>query len=194
MVLNKYRTNVDGILTFISKPFLKLSPNSITGISLIFAAFAGIFYYLNFLILSFICIIFSALLDAIDGKVARMRGISSKKGDFLDHAVDRYADTFIMLGIIFSSYATLWIGVFALVGVYLTSYLGTQAQAIGVGRFYGGILGRADRLVILMILPVVQIIWWGYYFSVTDWVLIIFSVLGNITAVQRFYSIWKSLS
>jgi CDP-diacylglycerol--glycerol-3-phosphate 3-phosphatidyltransferase/archaetidylinositol phosphate synthase len=44
-----------------------------------------------------------------------------------------------------------WIGVAAVVGTLLTSYLGVQAQAVGVGRYYGGILGRADRLVIIML-------------------------------------------
>ncbi len=194
MVLNKYRENVDFIITAISKPFIKMDPNTITGISLVIAFLAGLSYYFDFLILSFLLILLSAMLDAIDGKVARLRGISSKKGDFLDHAVDRFADTFILLGIMFSPYATLWIGVFALIGVYLTSYLGTQAQAIGLKRMYGGILGRADRLVILMILPIVQFFWWGYYFSVTDWVLILFAVLGSITVAQRFVWIWRALS
>ena len=194
MVLNNYRAKVDGVLTAISMPFMRLSPNSITTISLLIAILAGLSYYFNLLILAFLLIVFSAILDAVDGKVARMRKIASKKGDFLDHAVDRYADTAILLGIMFSQYATLWIGVFALVGVYLTSYIGTQAQAIGLHRIYGGILGRADRLAILMLLPIVQLLWWGYYFSVTDWVLITFAVLGNITALQRFYYVWKALS
>ncbi len=39
------------------------------------------------------------------------------------------------------------IGVFALTGVLMASYLGTQAQAVGVGRYYGGLLGRSDRSV-----------------------------------------------
>ncbi len=194
MVLNDYRSKVDGVLTAISKPFARLHPNTITAISLGIAVLASLSYYLNYLLLAFVFIFLSALLDAVDGKVARMRNLASRRGDFLDHAVDRYADTIILLGIIFSPYATLWIGVFALVGVYLTSYMGTQAQAIGLGRIYGGILGRADRLVILMILPIVQYLWWGYYFSVTDWVLIAFAVLGNITALQRFHSAWKALS
>ncbi len=194
MVLNNYRSKVDGVLTAISMPFMRMNPNSITAISLLIAILAGLSYYFNLLILAFLLIVFSAILDAVDGKVARMRKIASKKGDFLDHAVDRYADTAILLGIMFSPYATLWIGVFALVGVYLTSYIGTQAQAIGLHRIYGGILGRADRLVILMLLPIVQFFWWGYYFSVTDWVLITFAVLGNITALQRFYFVWKALS
>ncbi len=193
MVLNDYRKNVDGLLTAISRPFMRLNPNTITAISLLIAFLAAVSYYYTYLILAFLFILISALFDAIDGKVARLRKIASKKGDFLDHAVDRYADTVILLGIMFSPYATLWIGVFALVGVYLTSYIGTQAQAIGLGRIYGGILGRADRLVILMVLPLVQAFWWGYYFSVTDWVLIIFAILGNITAIQRFYSAWKAI-
>jgi len=193
MVLNDYRKNVDGLLKAISRPFIRLNPNTITAISLLIAILAAISYYYTYLILAFLFILISALLDAIDGKVARIRKIASKKGDFLDHAVDRYADTVILLGIMFSPYATLWIGVFALVGVYLTSYMGTQAQAIGLGRIYGGILGRADRLVILMILPLVQAFWWGCYFSITDWVLIIFAILGNITAIQRFYSAWKAI-
>ncbi len=194
MVLNKYRGNVDSVLTAISKPFVKMNPNTITAISLLIALLAGLSYYFDFLLLSFVFILFSAMLDAIDGKVARLRKIASKKGDFLDHAIDRFADTFILLGVMFSQYATLWIGVFALVSVYLTSYLGTQAQAIGLKRIYGGILGRADRLVILMLLPIVQFFWWGYYFSVTDWVLILFAVLGGITVVQRFAAIWRALS
>ncbi len=194
MVLNNYRARVDGILTSLSRPFMRLHPNTITLISLVIAFFASLSYYLSWLFLSFIFIFISALLDAIDGKVARMRNLASKKGDFLDHAIDRYADTIILLGIIFSPYATMWIGIFALVGVYMTSYMGTQAQALGLGRIYGGILGRADRLVILMLLPILQFFWWGYYLSVTDWVLLIFAILGNITALQRFYSAWKMLS
>ena len=194
MVLNNYRNNVDFLLTAISKPFKKINPNMITAISLLIAGLAGICYYLNFLPGSFVFMLLAALLDAIDGKVARMRGLASKKGDFLDHTVDRYADSFILLGIMFSSYATLWIGIFSLIGVYMTSYLGTQAQALGLGRIYGGLLGRADRLVILMLLALVQPFWWGFYFSLTDWVLIVFAVLGNITAVQRFVSAWHALS
>ena len=194
MVLNRYRKNVDAILTKISKPFMNIHPNTITLISFLLAFFAGLFYFLDYLLISFLFIVLSSLMDAVDGKVARMRNLASKKGDFLDHTMDRYSDTAILLGIIFSKYATMWIGIFAITGVFLTSYMGTQAQAVGLKRIYGGILGRADRLIILMILPIVQFFWWGYIFSITDWVLIIFAVLGHTTAIQRFISSWKILS
>jgi archaetidylinositol phosphate synthase len=198
MVLNKYRKNVDSLLTAISRPFMNMSPNTITLISLFISFLAGLFYYLTyitsyFLFISLIFLILASLMDAIDGKVARMRGISSKRGDFLDHLVDRYADMMIIIGISLSPYSNPLIGIFALSGVFITSYVGTQAQAVGVGRIYGGILGRADRLVILMVLPIIQFFWWGYYFSVSSWVLILFAILGHITAIQRIFYAWKSI-
>ena len=194
MVLNKYRKNVDSLLNSLAGPFMGLNPNTLTYLSLLFAFIGGILFYFDFLIFSFLSILLSSLMDALDGKVARLRKIESKKGDFLDHMIDRYADTFILLGIIFSKYCVIWIGIFALVGVLLTSYMGTQAQALGIGRMYGGILGRADRMIILIFLPLIQFFWWGYIFSITVWVMIIFAILGNITAVQRAFYIWKHLS
>ncbi|ADD09036.1 CDP-alcohol phosphatidyltransferase family protein [Candidatus Aciduliprofundum boonei] len=198
MVLNKYRKNVDSLLTSLSKPFMKMHPNTITLISLFISFLAAISYYLthisSYFLFAFLAfLILASLMDAIDGKVARLRGISSNRGDFLDHLIDRYADMIIIIGISLSPYSTPLIGLFALSGVFMTSYVGTQAQAVGVGRIYGGILGRADRLVILMLLPIIQFFWWGYYFSISSWILILFAVLGHITAIQRILSAWKSI-
>ena len=55
-------------------------------------------------------LVLSALFDAIDGKVARLRNMSSKRGDLMDHVLDRYSDTLIMLGFIFSVHAQVWVG------------------------------------------------------------------------------------
>jgi len=198
MVLNKYRSAVDGILTKLAKPFMRVHPNTITLVSLFFAFLAGFSFYLtyitpSFLFLAFASIIIAALLDAIDGKVARIKHISSPRGDFLDHLVDRYADMLIIIGIGFSIYSTPLFALLALSGVFVTSYVGTQAQAVGLKRLYGGLMGRADRLVILIILPILQFFWWGYYFSVSTWVLILFAVLGHFTAIQRTFYAWKAI-
>ncbi len=198
MVLNRYRGKVDSLLSAMARPFIRLHPNTLTLLSLLLAFLAGVSYYMTrshafYLFLAFLFTLLSALLDALDGKVARMRKIASRKGDFLDHLVDRYADTALILGISLSAYSSPLIGLFALTGVYLTSYVGTQAQAVGLRRIYGGILGRADRLVILIFLPLVQYFWWGYYFSISSWVLIFFAVLGHITAIQRIVSAWRAI-
>jgi archaetidylinositol phosphate synthase len=97
-------------------------------------------------------------------------------------------------GLALSSWSRPSIGLLAIIGVLLTSYMGTQSQAIGYKREYSGLLGRADRLVLLMIFPIVQHIALRYYLqlpwetTVLEWVLIYFAVIGNITAIQRFYS------
>jgi archaetidylinositol phosphate synthase len=69
-------------------------------------------------------------------------------GDLLDHVLDRYADVLVVAGLTVGvgRYA-LWFA--AVTGVLLMSYLGTQIQAVGLGRAYGGALGRADRLALV---------------------------------------------
>ncbi len=197
MVLDKYRRDVDSIVEKISKPFLGLNPNTLSFISLIFAVFAGISLYLGnfYLIFASIFIIINSLLDAIDGKVARISGRASRRGDFLDHLIDRYADTFIVLGFTFSSYVHWYFGIFALTGIFFTSYAGTQAQAVLGKRDYGGILGRADRMVIFIFLPLLQyfILYRFYELSISDIFLIMIGILGHITAIQRSFRVWRML-
>ncbi|KPV47213.1 hypothetical protein SE19_02030, partial [Acidiplasma aeolicum] len=202
MVLDSYRSKADKILVPLSKKFLMLNPNTISVSSLIFAAFAGIFYYLSFfskyiLFLSFIFLIFSALFDALDGKIARLKNIASKKGDLIDHVFDRYSDIFIVLGMSFSIFGNIYLGLFAILGILLTSYMGTQSQALGLKRDYSGIAGRADRLVLMMIFTLIQIFVTGHFdvynikLYVTGILLIWFGIAGNINAITRFFDIYK---
>lgn len=201
MVLDSYRSKVDGTLTRISSPFVRMNPNSISLISLFLAALAGISYFIGtyFLILSFIFIALSSLFDALDGKVARIRNLQSKKGDLVDHVFDRYSDIFIMLGMVFSAYGDLKIGIVAIIGIMLTSYMGTQSQALGLGRNYSGILGRADRLVFMLVFTLIQffipgsVMFSGLRFTVTVILLIWFAIAGNYTAVKRFMDAYRSI-
>ena len=178
-----------------------MNPNVISILSLIFAAMAGIFYYLShyFLLLAFVLIILSALFDALDGKVARLKNISSKKGDMLDHVFDRYSDIFIVLGMTFSIYGNVYFGLFAIVGILLTSYMGTQSQALGLKRNYSGIAGRADRLILIIIFSLLQFfitlhfVVYSIDIYATGILLIWFGFAGNINAITRFFDMYKNL-
>src|SRR3989449_4213102 len=96
------------------------------------------------------------------------------------------------------------IGPCALLGVLLTSYMGPQPHAVGQGRRYAGLLGRADRLVLLFLGGLLQLIVspagkvvWGIApvaFQPLEWVLVLFAVLGNLTAVQRGGSTLRGFS
>jgi len=183
----------------------RINPNHISVASLVFAVLAGVFFTWepeSFLLLAAAMVAMNGLLDALDGKVARLAAKESKRGDFVDHVIDRYADVFILVGVAFSPYCPLSVGLFAIVGVMLASYMGTQAQALGLSREYRGILGRADRLVLLIVIPVAQYALmvadaslamdlFGY--SVIGWMMIYFGLAGNATAIQRVHKIWKSL-
>jgi len=153
--------------------------------------------------LASVLVLLSGYLDALDGKVARLTGKSSRKGDFIDHVLDRYSDVLLIGAIAVSSWCSPYLGLVAMVGVLLTSYMGTQAQAVGAGRRYAGLLGRADRMVLLIAAPMVQWLMMlggvssigilSYHLSIFDLVMIWFAVVGNLTAVQRAYSTYRSL-
>lgn len=173
----------------------RLTPNFFTLAALAASAAAGILFYLRMEFWGVLAVALNAFCDAMDGAVAREMKCQSKRGDFLDHAVDRYADIFIITGIFAGGLVAWQIGVFALTGVLMSSYLGTQAQAVGVGRYYGGLLGRADRLVMIMVVGIVDLLvplsFMGL--SLLGWMLVLFGVFGHITALQRFAYVWRKV-
>ncbi len=210
MVLDSKRKRADFILEPAARAFIKVDPNTISFISLILAGLAGALIYLAYdhytallLPLAAVVILVSGFLDALDGKVARLTGKAGRKGDFIDHVIDRYADVLMIGAVAFSAWCNPYLGMLALIGVLLTSYMGTQAQAVGAGRHYAGLLGRADRLVLMVAACVAQ---WALYlfgivwidlsfvsFTVFELMMLWFAVVGNLTAVQRAYSTWKFL-
>ncbi len=195
----------DKFLDPVAKRF-DLNPNVLTWMAFVFAVIAGILLYLGdiwFLPVAALCIFLNAFLDALDGKVAKLKNKETVRGDFLDHVLDRYADIFILGGIMLGPLCDPIIGLLGLLGVLLASYMGTQAQALGVTRDYHGILGRADRLVILTLAPIIMFFMIlggvnqfglaGYEFTFFEYVMLYFAIAGNITAVQRAAKTWKKI-
>ena len=202
MVLDKSRVRVDPFLTMIAKQFTEINPDFLTWFALLFSIIAGCFFYLSspanelqnfFLFFAALFVLLNGLFDAIDGKVAKLTNKATVRGDFLDHALDRYADVFMVGALALSPWCRSPIGLLAIIGVLLTSYMGTQAQAIGYKRDYSGLLGRADRLTLLIIFPIIQHIALGsslqlpWNITILELVMVYFAVVGNITAIQRFY-------
>jgi len=204
MVLDRYRGIADVFLVPVARRLIRVNPNMVSWIAFLAAAASGLGFYLGgpwFLGLALLFLLVNSYLDALDGKVAKLAGKASARGDFLDHVLDRYSDVLMLGGVAFSIYCRLWVGTLALLGVLLTSYMGTQAQAVGQGRAYGGILGRADRLVLLFLGGLIQwlvapsggvVLGAGLLaFSPMEWFMVLFAVLGNMTAVQRAVRIWR---
>ncbi|MDA3863886.1 MAG: CDP-alcohol phosphatidyltransferase family protein [Deltaproteobacteria bacterium] len=171
-----------------------VSPNFITFLSLFPGLGAGVAWYfggtVGLLLASFLTFA-NGFLDLLDGHLARSQSATSDLGDFLDCVVDRYTDVAILTGIAFSAYANPLLAHFAIVAVLLVSFLGSQSQASGGKRVEAGILGRAERHILLIVFPLVQIIslklgystWWK--FTPVEWLLLVLAVFGHLTALFR---------
>ena len=215
MVLDGQREKADFAITPVARRLINVNPNIISWIGLILALAAGALFYFSgtreewywMLLLGAVVVLVSGYFDALDGKVAKLAGKASKKGDFLDHVFDRYADVFMIGGIAVSAaWCDPYLGMIALVGVLLTSYMGTQAQAVGAPRLYAGLLGRADRVVLSTLFPIIMFIslWLGHsghidffgYFELTwlEIMMLWFAVVGNLTAIQRAIVTWRNMS
>ena len=187
------------ILTPLAKR-IPIGPMGISFLSLLTAIGAGYSFYIadlentNWLLLGALMVFLTAILDALDGMVARMREISSRRGDLIDHTLDRVADVIIVGGIALGPLVEITVGFAAIIGILMLSYMGTQAQAVGAGREYAGLLGRADRLVVLIMVPIIQYFSEGYQ----DWnymtlMCYVFAIVCTLSAFYRFKKIWTEL-
>lgn len=196
------RRRVGSVLTWMVTHMMRgrISPNALTWLSLVLSALCALALYLSqhfapLLLLAFVLLVAAGLADALDGTAARMLHREGRMGDFLDHVIDRYSDVLILCGVIFGGYVPMWLGIVALTGVLLTSYIGVQAQAVRLKRLYGGLMGRADRLVVLILAIPLNVMYPQEVLGLLPlgWALAIIGVMSHITAVQRFCSILKML-
>jgi len=201
LTLNSLRPHVERLMAPLVEALerVRVTPDMLSIASLISAVLAGIFFYYSFnkmfLFLAAVMVFLNAFFDAADGALATRIG-ATKRGDFLDHVLDRYSDIFIICGIFFGGHAPWQVGVVAITGVLLTSYMGTQAQALDIGRHYGGILGRADRLVIIFLAAIANVVYINeiYGMPILGWMLVAVAITSHLTAIQRFRYIWRALS
>lgn len=88
-------------------------------------------------------------LNALDGMVARDRGLARPWGEVLNECGDRLADVLLFTGAALAPGSHGGLGAAVLVVMLLASYVGTATRAAGGRRQYGGIMGKADRMLAL---------------------------------------------
>jgi len=216
MVLEEYRAKVRPYVARLARPFLGWNPDRLSVLALSLAIAAALLAVavrwstpLLFLPVS-VLIFLSGVFDVLDGEVARTTGRASPRGDLLDHVFDRYADLALVLGLAVSSFANPILALLALASLLLTSYMGTQAQAVGQDRLYAGLLSRADRLIVLAAATFLEFDWslpwpwattepwsrfqlWGVGFTVIDVAFVYFVIAGQWTAFARALRTYRAL-
>ena len=94
-------------------------------------------------------------LNALDGLVARGTGLARPWGEVLNELCDRLSDVALFAGVALAPGSDAGLGAAVLVAMLVSSYVGTAAKAAGGQRQYGGVMGKADRMIMLSVACVV---------------------------------------
>ena len=140
-------------------------------------------------------ILFAGLFDMMDGRVARMGGMSSVFGALYDSVLDRYSELFTLFGIfywlILSGYPVGSILTFvALVGSIMVSYVRARAEGLDL-ECKVGLMQRPERVV----LTALGAIFAGVFAHTTsfDPVLILIVPMGIIALLANLTAFWRIL-
>lgn len=166
-----------------------VSPMLVSVLALLAAFAAAGAFWMGMAPVAGLFVLVNGYLDIVDGYLARTQGRASERGDFIDHSFDRFADAALFTGVAFSPLVPRSLGLGTAVAVLLVSYLGTQAQALSGERLYAGLLGRADRIVVLAFAAVLAPLHALVLPSAVGLVL----VLSVMTIVQRSWETWQRL-
>lgn len=194
MIGSFLRTPVARVVEPTSRALLKwkVTPNQITVLgsmgtiatALIFFT-AGNFFWGTMVMLIFI---FS---DLVDGTMARLGGISSRWGAFLDSTADRIVDAALVGSVTYFLYtesdSLQVVSWFALAGGFLVSYVKARAEAAGFSC-EGGFAERTERTIILLVATGFAGLGVDYVLAVGIWLLAITSYL---TVASRVFQVWK---
>ena len=78
--------------------FFKITPNMVTALSIPMSLLAGYLMMIGKFEFAGFMIMFSANMDLLDGRLARLTGKTTKSGAYFDACMDRYNDAFVMGG------------------------------------------------------------------------------------------------
>lgn len=161
-----------------------LTADMLTAISLALGGVAAYFTAQGAFLLGVLFIALMTFADMLDGSTARAGGTASPAGTLFDHVVDRYAEFFILLGIMLSGAVASGWAMFALFGMIMASYVRARAEATGkVASCDVGFAGRPEKIALLVVGMILQR--FLPQLHALQWAVIAVGVLSHITAMQR---------
>jgi phosphatidylglycerophosphate synthase len=163
---------------------LRLTPDALTLISLTLGGIAAVLIARGSFLWGVASIVLMSFADMLDGATARAGGTANAFGTVFDHVIDRYAEFFILIGVMLSGAVSAGWAMFSLFGMIMASYVRARAESTGlVPSCNVGFAGRQEKLGLLIIGLLIQ----PFYpqFGLLEWGTIAVGVLSHITAVQR---------
>jgi CDP-diacylglycerol---glycerol-3-phosphate 3-phosphatidyltransferase len=173
-----------------------LTPNVVTYLGAAAQAVVAYFILSERLVVAGVVAIAAALLDTVDGAVARARGLGTKFGALLDSTTDRIADA-----LVFGSIAWIYLArggsstndhrlvgglaLTVLVLSFLVSYVKARAEGLGFDCNVG-LIERAERLILVIV---------GLIFnSILSIILGLLAGLSFVTFIQRILHVRRQAS
>jgi len=182
---------------------LRITPNQLTAGSLACSVAGAAAFATGRFLLGGWLVIACAVLDALDGMVARTRGTASDAGELIDAAVDRYAEiaTFAGIAAYYRSYPVgFWLALTSLGGALLVSYARAKGEISGIDARMGS-MNRGERAVYIGAAGVLSPYFARFYepdtvrpaFYLMLATLLLVAVMANVTAIRRFIYIHNQL-
>ncbi len=167
-----------------------ITPNGVTWLGLILCTTNALAFVAHGNLLIFGLLVGAIeLLDNVDGAVARVTGLSSRRGAYLDATTDRYKDSLILIAV--AMVTDLWLpAVLALSGSLITSYAAARASMLGAhGHNSKGLPDLFERLerTATLCLGLVAAPFCPPIFghALMAWVLSFIAVMTHLTGIQR---------
>lgn len=178
----RFKVLLDTIGTFLNN--LGLMPNTITILGLVGNAIGAAFLSQGQMTIGGIIILAMGPVDALDGTMARLRGMEGKFGAFVDSVTDRYSELVIFGGLLYyyidqGNVLASMLVFLATAGSVLVSYIRSRGQSLDWDTKVG-ILTRMERYLVLAPTLIFNIPIVGL------WIIAIFA---NVTAIQRIIDI-----
>jgi CDP-diacylglycerol--glycerol-3-phosphate 3-phosphatidyltransferase len=175
---------------------LGLTPNQLTAGSLAASLAGAAAFALGAPLAGGALVITCAILDALDGMVARTRGTASDAGELIDAAVDRYAEiaTFAGIAAYYRDFPPgFWLALLSLGGALLVSYARAKGEISGIDARMGS-MNRGERAVYIGAAGVLSpsaAAWLepGAHHPAYHLLLVtlgLVAIMANVTAIRRF--------
>ncbi len=171
----------------------RITPNQVSWAAFGIALLSFISFIFGHNIVGGLLVQLSSIVDGMDGSLARLKGMTSTFGGFLDSVLDRYADILIVLGLTLWSvshetYPGIWLaGFLAITGTICVSYTAARIGSNHRHLFDKGLKSLASRDIRLFLIMLGAVIGQAYF------CLIVIAVLTNLVVFYRLIYIHRYL-
>lgn len=188
---DQFRKAFKGILEPIAGLFnrIGLMPNTMTILGVVGNVIGAVLLSQGQFVIGGIIILIMGPVDALDGTMARLRGMTGHFGAFVDSVSDRYSELVIFAGLLYyyieqNNQLIAMLVFLAAAGSVLVSYIRSRGQSLGWDTKVG-ILTRMERYLVLGPSLVLSFI----HPLIPPIGIAIIAVFANITALQRIVDI-----